>query len=50
LGHGGGYLLASGCYAVMFSQFSFGEEKPQEIHATGQLDEKGLIKEFWFRS
>jgi dihydrodiol dehydrogenase / D-xylose 1-dehydrogenase (NADP) len=40
--HGGGYLLANGCYAVMFAQFAFKGEKPKEIIATGQLDENGI--------
>ncbi|KAI6242576.1 Trans-1,2-dihydrobenzene-1,2-diol dehydrogenase-like isoform X2 [Aphelenchoides fujianensis] len=39
---GGGYLMASGCYAVMFAQFVFDEEKPEVIVANGQLDEKGI--------
>jgi len=42
LEHGGGYLLANGCYAVMFAQFAFSGEMPKEIIATGQLNEKGI--------
>ncbi|KAI1695401.1 oxidoreductase family, NAD-binding rossmann fold domain-containing protein [Ditylenchus destructor] len=42
LEQGGGYLLANGCYAVMFAQFAFGGERPKEIVATGNLDDKGI--------
>ncbi|KAI1695157.1 oxidoreductase family, NAD-binding rossmann fold domain-containing protein [Ditylenchus destructor] len=42
LENGGGYLLANGCYAVMFAQFAFGDEKPKEIIVTGKVDEKGI--------
>ncbi|KAI6204267.1 hypothetical protein M3Y94_00653100 [Aphelenchoides besseyi] len=40
--NGGGYLMASGCYSVMFAQFVFDEEKPEEILANGKLDENGI--------
>jgi dihydrodiol dehydrogenase / D-xylose 1-dehydrogenase (NADP) len=38
---GGGALLDIGCYAVMFTNFIFGPEKPHKIVASGQLLETG---------
>lgn len=42
LAHGGGYLLANGCYTVMFAQYVFGEERPERIGASGQRNENGV--------
>lgn len=39
---GGGYLLANGCYTVMFAQFIFGDEKPEKVSAHGQLSQDGM--------
>lgn len=39
---GGGFLLANGCYTVMFAQFIFGDEKPEKVSAHGQLSQDGM--------
>ncbi|XP_062918841.1 trans-1,2-dihydrobenzene-1,2-diol dehydrogenase-like isoform X1 [Mobula hypostoma] len=39
---GGGVLLDIGCYCVQFACMVFNGEKPDSIHATGFLTEKGI--------